>query len=67
MSGLLLSPEERLRFVEYCRREAASLSVMAEQINKLSGMELMHKNYRARSMAYQIVADDLAKVEDGRL
>ena len=63
MSGLLLSAEERHRFIEYCQNEAASLAAMAEQI-KLPAMDMVSKNYNVRAMAYKTVANDLSKVED---
>ena len=63
MSGLLLSETERLRFIDYCRREAESLNGVAEQMKKLPNMEVVIKAYNARRMAYTIVADDLNKME----
>lgn len=67
--SFLLTPEERRRFVDYCRREAESLEAMAKQLGSGGGMpaaatEAITRNYRMRAAGYAIVASDLERVED---
>ncbi len=64
MSDLLLSDDERRRFIDYCRREVDSLNAMATQMQNLPSMPphvLQH--YKIRAAAYILVASDLDRVE----
>ena len=62
---MILNAHERLKFMEYCKRQSESAKAIAEQMAK--GMptaiaETMSKRERAKAAAYGFVAMDLASV-----
>jgi hypothetical protein len=64
MSGRLLETDERQRFVRYCREQAQDCDTMAKQLDAMPHLEAVARHNRTRAMAYAIVANDLASVED---
>ena len=65
--GHLLTTTERLRFVEYCKSQAESCRLMAEQMGKLGAhpaAEELMKREKAKAAAYSIVAIDLSSMTE---
>lgn len=60
---IMLSDEERIRFARYCEAESISAAEMAKQCDKLSGMILISKKYRAESLAFKVIAHILNDTE----
>ena len=65
---MLLTEEERRRFVEYCRSQATSTrGIMAEakKLNMVPALfSVMNQRYEVLARAHEIVAQDLETVED---
>lgn len=61
--GELLDATERRRFVQYARVEADSLRVLLEGRACDGLSEVVVARLRARRLAYEIVANDLASFE----
>ena len=68
--NILLTKEERAKFIQYCEITAESSNAMARQLEamlnaKFSWAEdMISKKYKTEAMAYNIVANDLRKIED---
>jgi hypothetical protein len=61
----LLDPAERERFARYCREEASSYALMAEQVEKLGPqMKAVAVSQKRFAIAYSIVAQHLESVEE---
>lgn len=62
---MILSPEERLRFAQYCRHEATTYLGLAEQMrNHLQHMPLaVAEHFESLASAYNTVAHHLEKIE----
>lgn len=63
MPGRLLEPEERRRFVQYCRENAESNDIIAKQLESMN-LGGFARDKRSKAAAYMIVANDLDSVED---
>ena len=64
---MLLEPNERRKFVVYCRQCAGSCESIGKQLGtlSLSGVQgELAKRELVKAMAYRLVADDLDCVED---
>lgn len=65
MASLLLNPQERRRFVDYCEQYAESSKLIAEQLEKLPPpVNTLAKAEKMKAMAYALVAIDLRSIED---
>jgi hypothetical protein len=56
---VLLDPHERLRFMDYCCRQAESCRLIAEQFEKVGGFDAIARRERSKAAAYALVAMDL--------
>ena len=61
---MLLSPEERQRFVDYCKCEAESYLGIVEQLKKLNVPMAVVRGEEQLFKSYLIVAEHLSRVED---
>ncbi len=59
---LNLSQEERYRFIAWLEQEAEQGDIMAEQLAKISGPDLLAKKYRVESMACRVIAKLLRSI-----
>ena len=59
---MMLSEEERAKFVRYCREEAMSYNELAEQTEKILGSvgEAISRRQRTYAPAYTVVANHFA-------
>ena len=60
---IVLTAEERQRFILYLRQEAASNEALATQANTMDSLQMVVKRYRQKAFACMIVATDLESVE----
>lgn len=60
---MLLSDEERKKFAEYLRREAATNKLLMEQADKIGMPDVTKERLRQRIAAQLIVASDLESCE----
>lgn len=60
---MILSDEERRKFVEYLEQDAATSARLAEQALQLPGMEMVAKGMRVDAAASRHVANRLKHTE----
>lgn len=60
---MILTTEERKKFIEWCRQEESSCKILLEQMAKLGLPEQITKMQRIRMMASKVVGDTLESVE----
>ena len=60
---MLLTDQERQRFVDHCRRESHDFNLLVEQAGKLTGMALLIQRYKNLAIAYGLVARHLDQAE----
>ena len=62
---MLLTQQERDKFILWLKQQADTMDGMKEQMAKLGGpaMDVMIKRERQRSIAYRIVVSDLENTE----
>ena len=71
--NILLTKDEREKFIRYCEITAESDNAMSRQLevmlnNKLAGAEgMIAKKYKTTAAAYTIVANELKRIEDMEL
>ena len=56
---MILSDHERRKFADYCRIMADSANLIAEQLEKMPGMDKLASRERLKYLAYDIVAKDI--------
>ena len=62
--SLLLSPEERRKFADYCQREADTYEQMSKAVEGNPVFAVIIKRNKLLIAAYSIVAKELNSVED---
>lgn len=62
--NLHLTKEERERFIQWLRAEAALNKLIAEQMAKMPGLEALAKRKRTEAMAAEVVARVPESIED---
>lgn len=60
---IMLSDEERIRFARYCEGESHSAEEIAKQCDKLGGVNLLSKKFRAEALAFKVIAHKLNNTE----
>lgn len=61
---IVLTKEERLKFVAYLRQEAASNEIIAKQSATMDGLDMVVKRYKQKVAIYSIVANELESTEE---
>lgn len=62
---MLLNDKQRLEFAAFCRQNAETSRIMAENMEKVPGVgDQLAQRERAKAAAYTIVALDLTNVGD---
>ena len=62
--SLLLTTEERRRFAEHCEMSSMSCEAIADQLGKLSGMDMLVAREMHKAIAYKTVARELRSAEE---
>jgi hypothetical protein len=63
VSGLLLTPEERDRFVGWLEREADSTEVIVRQMAQIKVPEVVIRNFQIEVAACRLIARKLRRTE----